>query len=239
MNADAHEDASRRTTALWWLCGRLRALRGPGPPAHRPSAAAGGGASPGDGAQPAHSEAVPARPKPYLRRACHLGEQQSCTRTVGVLREVLAANTGAISARGASIAATATAAAAAASFLYIHCVFVPQATRCLRAHTARILCSPPSSGVTKPDQQSPGVISVLAVDAALPTARTASVLRHEVSGPMDVSELTRVVKVQAGAFERAVGVGGAVVKVDGVAIGLVGMAPGLAVLREEMRGDPR
>ena len=197
------------------------------------------GAAPPLATAPSQHTARPSQLDQNRRRACHLGEQQSCTRTVGVLREVLAANTGVKSARGAFIAATATAAAAAASFLYIHCVFVPQSTRCLRAHTARILCSPPSSGVTKPDQQSPGVISVLAVDAALPTARTASVLRHEVSGPMDVSELTRVVKVQAGAFERAVGVGGAVVKVDGVAIGLVGMAPGLAVLREEMRGDPR
>ena len=83
------------------------------------------------------------------------------------------------------------------------------------------------------------MVGVLAVDAPLPARRTPLVLRHEVGREVDVRELALLVEVEARPLQRAVGVRGAVAEADGVAVGLVGVAPGLAVGGEEVRRDPR
>ena len=55
---------------------------------------------------------------------------------------------------------------------------------------------------------------------------------------MDGHHLPGGVEVEARALERAVRVLGTVVEFDGVAVGLIGVAPGFAVGRKEVRRDP-
>ena len=78
------------------------------------------------------------------------------------------------------------------------------------------------------------MVDVLAVDAALATARAAAVFRDQVRREVDMRELARFVKVHPRALERAVRVRGAVVEFDGVAVGLVRVPPHLAVGGEEV-----